>query len=444
MRHPRWKPMVNFHRISFLAVALALVLASSPGFAAESMIEIYRSGVKPVRVAIPLIVGAGGRPAPPELVEKLTLRLRSSLERSGLIEVVDPAAYLEEKSPIDQDPTYSTWGMIGADALIRGAMGFEAGKWLMELRLYDVGLKRYRKGKRFRGTDDQVEAMADRFADVVVEELTGAEGIALSQIAFVSDETKTREIYLMNIDGTGKRPVTQNRSINVSPEFSRDGKRIFFTSYIRRAKPFLYLYEILTGRLQPFWSQGSLSSGGAESPDGKRVAVVQDDGQGNTQIHIYNRETGESFQLTEGYGLSVSPAWSPDGKEIAFTSDRSGGPQVYIVPSTGGKPRRLTFRGTYNTSPAWSPKGGEIAFVRRDGPEFNLYLIDTQGGSEIQLTKGARSNEDPCWSPGGDYLIFSSNRRGNFDLYLMGAGGHFVRPITQTRANEIQPAWSVR
>ncbi len=411
------------------------------------MIEVYRSGVKALRIAVPDLRLSGAKQDPQAvlLAAEMAARLRKTLEGSGLFEVIDPQAYIEDPKTagvLPEQQVWSNWTPLGADALVQGRMAFGGGQWVAELRLYDVGLARFRAGKRYKGQEDQLPYMLDRFADFVVGELTGAEGIAASRLAFVSDATGTKELYLMNLDGSARKAVTENGSINLSPHFTRDAKGLLFTSYIRRGKPHLYFFEILTGRLLPFWTQGSLNLGGVESPDGKEVAFIQDDDAGNTNLFIYSKKTRQTRKLTEGYGITVSPTWSPDGARLAYVSDRSGGPQVYVVGAGGGPSRRVTFRGNYNTSPAWSPKGGEIAFVRREGSELNLYLIDTEGAREIQLTGGARSNEDPCWSPQGDYLVFSSNRRGSYDLYLLGAGGHFVRRVTEGAANETQPAWS--
>ena len=55
------------------------------------------------------------------------------------------------------------------------------------------------------------------------------------------------------------------------------------------------------------------------------------------------------------------------GSEIAFTSDRGGGLQVYVMDREGGNVRRLTYEVNYTDSPGWSPKGDRIAFVARTG-----------------------------------------------------------------------------
>ena len=61
----------------------------------------------------------------------------------------------------------------------------------------------------------------------------------------------------------------------------------------------------------------------------------------------------------------MSPAFSPDGATLAFTSDRSGTPQIYVMSLGGGSPKRVTYSGDYNTTPAFSPKGDKLAYQSR-------------------------------------------------------------------------------
>ena len=55
-------------------------------------------------------------------------------------------------------------------------------------------------------------------------------------------------------------------------------------------------------------------------------------------------ENGSGVQrLTDNKARDVFPRFSPDGNWIAFSSNREGNYDVYVVPATGGKPRQLTF-----------------------------------------------------------------------------------------------------
>src|SRR2546426_9110114 len=70
-------------------------------------------------------------------------------------------------------------------------------------------------------------------------------------------------------------------------------------------------------------------------------------------------------RLTDHGAADLAPTWSPTGRELAFTSDRGGTPQIYLMSADGTNVRPLTYRdqqGSYNTAAAWSPKGDWIAY----------------------------------------------------------------------------------
>jgi len=67
-------------------------------------------------------------------------------------------------------------------------------------------------------------------------------------------------------------------------------------------------------------------------------------------------------------GRDSFPAVLADGKWIAFSSNRQGNNDVYVMPAAGGKPRQLTFHSAEDTVVGWSPDGKRIVFASsRDG-----------------------------------------------------------------------------
>lgn len=103
--------------------------------------------------------------------------------------------------------------------------------------------------------------------------------------------------------------------------------------------------------------------------------------------------------LTQGRAINVSPAISADGTKLAFTSDRSGGPQIYVMSLNGGASRRITFQGDYNANPAFSPVDDRIAYQSRSQGIFDIYTILFQGGDPVRLTGGGMSSQHPTGRP---------------------------------------------
>src|SRR5260221_1112054 len=58
-------------------------------------------------------------------------------------------------------------------------------------------------------------------------------------------------------------------------------------------------------------------------------------------------------RLTAGVSRDGSPRWSPDGKELAFVSDRSGKPQIHLLPLDGGEAEALTAEPAGAGDPQW-------------------------------------------------------------------------------------------
>ena len=72
------------------------------------------------------------------------------------------------------------------------------------------------------------------------------------------------------------------------------------------------------------------------SPDGRQVAFSY-----LGDIWIVEAIGGIARPVTMHEAYDVGPIFSPDGRFLAFTSNRYGSFDVYVVPVQGGKPRRL-------------------------------------------------------------------------------------------------------
>ncbi|WP_010218665.1 S41 family peptidase [Sphingomonas sp. PAMC 26621] len=86
---------------------------------------------------------------------------------------------------------------------------------------------------------------------------------------------------------------------------------------------------------------------------------------------------GRATAITHGDGYEFAPRYSPDGKWIAFTGNRGGVQDVYVLPAAGGVPRRLTTlpaaplnNGVRRTNSeglvvAWTPDSSAVVFLSR-------------------------------------------------------------------------------
>ena len=147
------------------------------------------------------------------------------------------------------------------------------------------------------------------------------------------------------------------------------------------------------------------------SPDGKSVVF---DLLGD--LYLIPITGGEAKSLTSGMAWDEQPRWSPDGRHIAFTSDRAGGDNIWVMDLDGTHPRQVT-KESYRllNSPVWSPDGQYIAARKhftstRSAGAGEIWLYHASGSDGLQMTKRRTDQKDegePAFSPDGKYLYWS-------------------------------------
>ena len=118
-------------------------------------------------------------------------------------------------------------------------------------------------------------------------------------------------------------------------------------------------------------------------------------------IWVSDLNTNEVQRITSTPAVESNPRFSPDGKMIAFTSNRSGVNEVYVVSVEGGTPTRLTWYPADSKALGWTPDGKQILYAttRETAPRsFNrLWTVPVEGGTSKLLTKqwGFTGSFDP-------------------------------------------------
>jgi imidazolonepropionase-like amidohydrolase/Tol biopolymer transport system component len=151
------------------------------------------------------------------------------------------------------------------------------------------------------------------------------------------------------------------------------------------------------------------------SPDGQTIAF---DLLGD--IYTMPITGGLATNITSGLPWEIQPRFSPDGSMIAFTSDRAGGDNIWIMDVDGGNRRQVTnesFRLLNN--PTWHPSGEFIAARKhyttsRSAGAGEIWMYHLSGGSGVQLVE--RPSEafqkelgEPIFSPDGRYVYYTQN-----------------------------------
>ncbi|HLW77150.1 MAG TPA: hypothetical protein VKS01_09190, partial [Bryobacteraceae bacterium] len=108
-------------------------------------------------------------------------------------------------------------------------------------------------------------------------------------------------------------------------------------------------------------------------------------------IWIANEDGSGVRRLTDNLAREVNPRFSPDGDWIAFSSNRAGNYDVYVIPAAGGAPRQLTFHSANDNVIGWTPDGRRVIFESsRDKGVFpsvtTLFEVPVDGGLEQPIS----------------------------------------------------------
>lgn len=365
--------------------------------------------------------------------------VRGDLDASGYFEVQGPAAFTSLRLTGNVAEDAAVYRSVGNEILVLGDEKVEEGKLVFEGRVIDLATGQAILAKRYRGPYSTARRIGHSFADEVIRYLTGRPGIGLSSIAFTSDRSGSKEIWVMDYDGANPRRVTGHRSTSMSPAWSPDGAAVAYMSFFG-GSPGIYLAEIASGHKRPIVTSGSLNSSPSFSPDGNRIAFARSV-EGNVEIFSAEVAGGTLRRLTVSGAIDTNPAWSPKGGTIAFTSSRSGNPNIYLMDSEGSNQRRLTAEGEYNDGAAWSPDGDLVTYASRRAGRFEIAVTNVVTQETRVLTGGPGQSESPTFSPDGRKIAFSSTRNGRRQIFVMDLDGGNVRPLTSEGNNDL-PDWS--
>jgi len=230
-----------------------------------------------------------------------------------------------------------------------------------------------------------------------------------SKLAFARDHDSA-DVYLMGLDGSGRRRIIRARGGVGGPAWSPDGRRIAINACIR----------------------------------GCGIWIARPDGSGLTRV---------ARDRSQVYG---QPIWAPDSRSIALmTADPDG---IVVLDLASGRARRMTRKLDYD--PVWAPDSSAIAFTRvtprfrQRGERWEIDVLSLTGTSRHRLRSlvSPRPEQlgDPAWSPDGKLIAFdtevrhasSCGRAGGNAIYVVAPDGIGLRRMTPYGPPHESPRWS--
>jgi TolB protein len=178
----------------------------------------------------------------------------------------------------------------------------------------------------------------------------------------------------------------------------------------------------------------------AQLPGGK--IAFSSDRDGNREIYVMNADGTSQVRLTNNISFDDVPEWSPDGKKIAFLSYRGDGTwAVFVMNHDGSGRREVTQVNVPNLSEhiSWSPDGRHIAFQSVENGTEKIFVVNSDGTGRQAITNGSY----PSWSPDGSKILFSTGNA----LYTIRPDGSDLQLVLRTDPtrdiyNVHEPGWS--
>lgn len=236
-------------------------------------------------------------------------------------------------------------------------------------------------------------------------ETAGAPWLALCSLA-----SGNWDVEVIRVDGTCRRPVTQDPATDLHPAWTAAGLVAYDST--RAPGPGLWIHDLRNGAERRL-DLGALSATSpAFSPDGATLAFEgRVTGSTDGSIYLVPVAGGVPTLLTPdpldpaapAPSANGGPSFSPDGATVYFVSDRAGPYDVWKVPAAGGDAVRVTTGSGIVGKPAVSPDGLSLAYARAvAGPSTEVVLLDLESGLVTPL--GGTGRSEPAFDPAGGRL----------------------------------------
>ncbi len=306
----------------------------------------------------------------------------------------------------------------------------------------------------------------------------------------VPQNKSNRDLYVMNIDGTGVTRITKTAQSENSAVWIDNGTRIAFVYAEKGSSPQLWVMNADgTERHAATNIEGGIE-GFLFSPDQSKVVLISTVKYNRTAADIYpdlSKATGRviddlmykhwdtwvteiphpfigSFDgqtvtdlkdIMEGepyeapmrpFGGVESFAWSPDSKILVYTSRKKTGMEYALSTNSDLYAYNLTTETTtnltegmmgYDTNPAFSPDGRYMAWLsmERDGYEADknrLFIRDNATGQKTDLTSDwDYTIEEFAWNPNGKNIWFIAYHQGVAPIFNMEVATHKVTTVAE-------------
>jgi TolB protein len=252
----------------------------------------------------------------------------------------------------------------------------------------------------------------------------------------------TRDIYVMNPDGSGRKNITYDTQEDYWPVWSPDGTKIAFITFGHDGNNISGIGVMnADGSNKTILTQSYNNTSPTWSPDGTRIAFGAFF-EGTSGFAIYSMNSSDGSELTK-LADGTNPSWSPDGTKIAFSANQES--DLWIMNADGTGLTNLPVQLYAVTNFDWSPDGNKLVFTGTNIDEFQnaVYTINVDGSNLTRIdntTGGWFVNQYPSWSPDGTKILFSRDS----DLFTVNPDGTGLTQLTSGPRDDTAADWQLK
>lgn len=245
-------------------------------------------------------------------------------------------------------------------------------------------------------------------------------------------EADNYEVYIMNMDGSGKRNLTNAPGVEWC--YTAYGDNIYYISDADTAHRHYFLWEMKSDgsgkrRITDFRM--------ADSWHGVRMNgtefMVRPQSKEFRGFYLINEKGDILSEVLADTNRKNDVAYSPDGSKIAFRMYTAEGiDEIFVADADGSNPVQITTYpaddpdrksyGYHAGPPRWHPGGEFITYQSKQNGKYMLYAVTPDGNKQWKLRENNELNEGwHDWSPDGKWLAFEgfNDDQSEFNIYLV-------------------------
>ena len=147
--------------------------------------------------------------------------------------------------------------------------------------------------------------------------------------------------------------------------------------------------------------------------------LYQGNATGRWQLYIMDRSTNQHTPLFSSHFNDNFPDWSDDNQWIAFTSDRDGNEEIYMIHADGSGLKRITNDPGRDIHPYFSPDGRYLLFnSTRINESFDIFRYTITSGELKQLSATPQNETCARYSPDMAQIVYLKNDEVSDDVFL--------------------------